>query len=384
MTKLLMLITSLAGGGAERAASELSINLGSNIKRKIVTLTDNISYPSNEPPISLNLKFKRPLIASFAYTTIIGTIKYRKLINKYKPEVSLSFLTLDNIINVLANARNKNTVIIVSVHTSLSHKFGNSLNGKLIKLVIQRMYSKANLIIAVSEGVEQELVNEYGISSNKIKVLYNPINLESIETMATEEILDEDFPRDMPIIINVGRLSKAKGQWNLIRAFSKVRERIKCKLCIIGTGPLERDLKNLTKKLNLEDDVLFLGWKDNPFKYISKSSLFVLSSVSEALPYALIEAMACGCPVISTNCKYGPAEILKDGKYGILIPSVENENNFHLGLGSLNNTELILADEIIRLLEDTHIRKIYCKKSKERAKNFSLDSIIPLYENILK
>jgi len=377
-----MLITSLAGGGAEKAASELSLNLAENVQRRIITLTNKISYPSNIPPISMKLTLKDTGVITMSYAAVIGIIKYRKILNIYKPDVSLSFLVLDNLINVLSNIGNNKTKVILSVHTVLSMKFRKSRIGRYGKFGINILYNKADLIIVVSRGIRAELIRDYNINPKKIRVVYNPLDIEKIQYLAKDIMHDTWFDKKLPIIINMGRLMEAKGQWHLIRAFSKVRERKQCKLVICGIGELKSYFVKLIKDLNLTNDVIFLGWLDNPFKYISKASIFVSSSIWEALPYALIEAMACGCPVIATDCKYGPREILGNGKFGILVPPMDGR--FYEASDTLTPEEDCLANEIIRLLEDGMLRRKISKKGKKRATDFSKYRVNEVYKQVIQ
>lgn len=377
-----MLITSLAGGGAERVASELSLNLSPNIDRQIVILTDDVSYPSNKPPLSLGIKFRQPLVLSMVYAFLKGIFEYKKIMKKYKPEYSLSFLTLDNFINIISNYGNRNTKTIISVHIALSMKFRNSLTDKIAKVIVKNLYNKADLVIAVSEGVRDELIQDFKINPDKVKVLHNPIDIKKIKCLSRDPVQDEKwFNEDIPIIINVGRLVKQKGQWHLIRAFSKVREQINCRLVIRGNGELKPYLQNLVDELNLTKDVIFLEWKENPFKYISKATVFASSSLWEALPYALTETMACGCPTISTNCKYGPQEILGNNEYGILVPPMDGK--MYHGTDPLTAEEIFLAESIIKLLKYESLRTAYSVKSLERASEFELMKCINKYEKCL-
>jgi glycosyltransferase involved in cell wall biosynthesis len=377
-----MLITSLAGGGAEKVASELSLNLSRNIDRQIVILSDKVSYPSKEPPLSLGIKFRKPLALWIPYAFLLGVIKYRKLLKSYKPDLSLSFLTLDNLINIISNYGNPDTKTIISVHIALSMKFKNSLPDRMAKFVIKNLYNHADLIVAVSEGVREELISDFNIKSSKIKVMYNAVDINKIQGLSEESIDDESwFNEDVPLIINVGRLAIQKGQWHLIRAFSEVRKHRKCRLIIRGSGELQEYLSNLVKELNLTEDVKFLGWKDNPYKYIAKSSFFVSSSLWEALPYALTESMACGRPIISTDCKYGPREILGENEYGILVPPMDGK--LRNALEPLSTNEQILSKAIINFLDNTELRNLYAQKSKERVKNFAVEKCIKNYESII-
>ncbi len=377
-----MLITSLAGGGAERVASELSLNISPKISRRIVILTDEISYSSNEPPLSMAINFQKPLALSYIYAFLKGTIKYKKLLTKNKPDVSLSFLTLDNLINIISCYGNKSTKTVISVHIALSMKFRDSHKDKIAKIIIKNLYNKADLVIAVSEGVRYELVHDFNIDPDKVKVLYNPVDINKIKRLSKDPVQDEEwFNESIPIIMNIGRLVKQKGQWHLIRAFSKVRKETACRLVIRGNGELKPYLQNLIKELDLTQDVIFLEWKENPFKYVSKATIFASTSLWEALPYALTETLACGRPVISTNCKYGPQEILGDNEYGILVPPMDGV--MYNGNAPLTAEEICLANTIIKLLKDENLRIFYSNKSVKRASEFELKKCIDKYERYL-
>ncbi len=237
-----MLITSLSGGGAERVASELSINLNNDIERKIIILTDNISYKYDQKPESLHLKLdlKNPLLCILY--SIIGILRYRKKINSDEPDISLSFLLLDNVINIISNMFNKNVKIIISIHTNLHNKFKNNPFYNLIVLVLPLIMNRADRIIAVSEGVKNNLINEFGINPEKIIVLHNPLDTEKISKQMSSSI--QSCSNKKPTFINIGRLTDVKGQWHLIRAFSLVRKQMDARLIICGEGPLESLLKS--------------------------------------------------------------------------------------------------------------------------------------------
>jgi glycosyltransferase involved in cell wall biosynthesis len=381
--RLLMLITSLAGGGAERCASELSLNLSPGIEREFVTLLDRQSYPVKDRVTCLGLGLEPLTILNLLTGLFLGVIRYRRAVKKYSPDVSLSFLMLDNTINILSNIGNKKVKKIVSVHIALSEKFKSPFAYVFAKLYFYLLYNRADMVIAVSSGVRDELVNEFHIDPSKVKILFNPTDVKLIEKLAGESVGDEQWCSDgTPFIMNVGRLTRQKGQSHLIRAFSKVREQRACKLVIRGDGEYKQYLEGLVHELGMAGDVKFLGWKENPYKYISRSCIFILSSLWEALPYALIESMACGCPVISTDCKYGPREILKDGACGILVPAMDGVR--HKASDPLAPEEEALADAIIRLLDDEALRKNYSERSRARAMDFDKGRIIEEYESYIQ
>jgi glycosyltransferase involved in cell wall biosynthesis len=182
------------------------------------------------------------------------------------------------------------------------------------------LYPWSNQIIGVSQGVAQDLAQITGISPKKIEVIYNPVlNLDIFEK--AKNPVDHPFflPGKPPVILGVGRLDPQKDFSNLINAFAIVQKVTPARLVILGSGLLKRSLQALVKDLNLEDKVTFLGFVTNPYPYMINSSVFVLSSIWEGLPTVLIEALALKTPIVSTNCPSGPAEILRQGKYGHLV-----------------------------------------------------------------
>ncbi len=213
------------------------------------------------------------------------------------------------------------TRLVVSEHNVLS------LNAKLTNherwspLLAKLFYNWADGIVAVSQGVAQDLVQITNLPRSRIRVIYNPI--------VTPELLDKsqespDHPwfkeGEPPVILGVGRLEPQKDFPNLIRAFARVRQMQPARLIILGSGKEKSKLNALIRELGLEKDVALLGFVNNPYAYIAKAAIFALSSAWEGLPTVIIEAMALGTPVVSTNCESGPAEILAEGKYGSLVP----------------------------------------------------------------
>ena len=388
-----ILIPKLAGGGAERAASNLSLHLDNEKYNKYV-----IVYNSNDKDYSYEGQMID--LDAVAISNPFGKIynffkriyKLKKVKKKYDIDATISFLSGPNLVNILSKENDK---VIVSVRSFISKNL-NGFYGNLHKFLIKKFYNKADKIISVSDVLKKDLKNEYGISEEKIKVIYNNYDIDSINKMSNETI--ETKYKDIfnkPTIINMGRLTEAKGQWHLIRAFSKVKEEVKdAQLVILGKGELENYLKKLTLDYGLEKDIHFLGFKNNPFKYIANSTLFVFPSLYEGFPNALAEAMVCKIPVVSSDCKSGPREILapdidcnkeieniKYAKYGILTPIFDG---FHYdGKDELSEKERQLANIIVRVIENKKFLKKYSKLSYERVNDFSTTNIIKEWENVL-
>lgn len=396
MNNLIFLIPTLSNGGAERVVSNLSLFLDERKKIEIVLLGNNakIMYPYGGEIVWLNSSSSRLVLNSKILSLVSKLRKVYNLKTKRTSSTTISFMEYQNIINLLSASRGKS---IVSVRNHMSTKHKQGIKSKLWNLTIKFLYPKADLIIAVSEEIKRDLIDNYNIKADKIKVIYNSYDIHGIKEMAKEEIEDkysEIF--NHPVIITAGRLNKQKGHWHLIRAFSKVKEAIpNAKLVILGEGELESYLKELASDLNIIDDVHFLGFQKNPFKYIARSKIFVLTSFHEGFPNALAEAMVCGVPVISSDCKSGPREILaptefdnqnmnykicKD-RYGILTPVCDGIK-YH-AIDPITREEVAIADSMISLLKDDGHRTYFSNQSKERIKDFEISKIIKEWESVI-
>jgi glycosyltransferase involved in cell wall biosynthesis len=259
---------------------------------------------------------------------------------------------------------NIDTPLFISVNTNPNFHYRKRIYGKYL---IRFLYplKKVTAIVPVSKELKEILINKYKLDGMKIKPIYNGFDIERIQNLAKENVSDYNMIlNDKSIIkfITIGRLSKEKGHKYLIDAFSKViREIPNSRLFIIGEGPLRAKLIKSIKDNMLENKVILLGIKKNPYKYISKANVFVLSSLHEGLPTVLIEALVCNMPVISTNCETGPTEILDDGKYGFLTNVADSDD---------------LAEKMILLAKSVETRETFSKKSIDRISIFEKEKFI--------
>lgn len=368
-TKILFLIPTLSTGGGERVVSELSLHLPESIEKVIVLFKKEISYPYKGRVISLDVFIGGNLLLKI-FNYFSGLLKFKRIVSSEKPDYVISFGHPANIINILSGA--KSIVRVDNFYSSSCHGFG----GNIYKFLIKILFNRAHMIIDVSKESAQDLIENFNVRREKIKVIYNPLNIREIEKLA-EEPLGENYQEIFknPVIINMGRLNYQKGQRYLIEAFREIKDRIKdAKLVILGNGELEKSLRDLSEKMGIGNDVYFLGWQENPFKFLSKSKLFILSSLWEGLPYVLMEAMACGLPIISFDCKSGPREILAPdtdfsyqtknieyAKYGILL---EKEN------------KKLLSQVATKILLDEDLSKKFSQSSRTRAMDFDIKNII--------
>lgn len=231
-------------------------------------------------------------------------------------------------VNVLAlRARNltrSRTRVFVTSNTNITSQLDSMQPDKKEKQLrlLRKYYPQNDGIMAVSRGVAEDTARILGIPAERIRVIHNPVVTPDLETLARirpgHPWMSEDA--DIPVILGVGRLEPQKDFPTLIRAFALVREVTPCRLMILGEGALRPDLQTLADELGVGSDLEMPGFVRNPYQYLRAAALFVLSSRWEGSPNGLTEALAIGTPVVATNCPDGPREILREGKYGPLVP----------------------------------------------------------------
>lgn len=188
-------------------------------------------------------------------------------------------------------------------------------------LGMRLFYRFTDLIVAVSRGVAKDVIQITSLPPDRVTVIHNPVITPMLQKLAGEPVSHPWFHDSrIPVIIGMGRLTRQKDFTTLVRAFAEVRKDRKCRLLILGDGAQRLELEALVLELGVENDIELPGFTENPFSYLSKCSLFVLSSRWEGSPNALTEALALGKPVVSTDCPNGPREILKRGEFGRLVP----------------------------------------------------------------
>jgi glycosyltransferase involved in cell wall biosynthesis len=354
--KIAFFIPSLRGGGAERVfvtlANEITkrgFNADLVLAQKEGPYLRDVSSKVN----IVDLKSKRILFCLFPL------IKYLK---GEKPLSLFSTIHHINIISALAGIISMpNTKIIIRT----PNYFSLSASKKELFLA-KFFYKRANKIIAISEGVKKDLASSLKLSPNKIITIYNPIDISSVLEKSKENSSHKWFKnKETKALLGVGRLTEQKDFSTLIQAFAIVKSHnSSVKLIILGEGKERENLKNLIRELRLENDVDIPGFVNNPYSYMANSDIFVLSSKYEGFGNVLVEAMACGTPVVSTDCPSGPSEILNNGKYGKLVP-VEDVN--------------ALAEAIEETLENPIEKEIL----QERAKYFSVEKAVNEYLKLI-
>lgn len=311
-------LPSLGGGGAERVmlnfANEL-VDQGLKIDLVLVSANGPFLKDIDQRIRVIDLGCKRQLNSTFSLISYI---------RKNKPSAIFSALVTTNIIALTTKVflRTKFKVIISErAVSSIALKHIGFPQRYILPKLIKLFYRRADAIIAVSNGVKEDLEKKFMIPGHLIKVIYNPVNYDEILLKKNKSIVHPVFRNSKEkIIISVGRLTKQKNFKLLISAFAAVNENISSTMIILGEGDLKKTLIQHAVKLRVEQKVHFLGFVDNPFAWMARADLFVLSSDYEGLPGSLLQAMVCGTKVVSTDCPSGPAEILQGGKWGRLVP----------------------------------------------------------------
>jgi len=388
---IILLVSNLKGGGAQRVVSNLSKFLSAEY-RLFICLHDgrDILYPFHGKLIDLQIP---PTMCWFGRIVnfIKRIIKFKKIRNKIKPDFVISFMESSNFVNLFSGHAGKT---IISVRNYKAKRL-KRVTGKVFKLLMKLFYNNSWKIVAVSEGIRKDLIDYYGLEEKRISVVYNPVDLGYITEMVAKPLAVDDEPLFYyPVIITAGKMMRQKGQWHLIRAFSVIKKSMQnIKLVILGDGPLKPYLIALINNLGLENDIKLLGFQKNPFQYFNRASIFVLPSLFEGFPNVLLEAMACGLPVISTDCPTGPREILDPGSYrlknlsdieygpyGILVPQFDGKIYNTEGLV---HEEKLLADAAIDLISNNSQMMSYQNKSLHRAEDFSLEKIADSWAAIM-
>jgi glycosyltransferase involved in cell wall biosynthesis len=370
MIKLLVVIHSLKGGGAEKVL----INLLKGLDRGKFSITLVLYERVFDFPLPNNIEVEILNIRAGKNIFTLGIGFLRKIIRlsgimrKAGPDIVFSLLSSTNVTVILAKLLSGiRCRLIISEHTHPSVNLDNERFGCITKLFMRYVYPYADTIIAVSGGIKNDLIKVFHLHDNKIEVIYNPVDLKEIQISSRETADHEWFHDEIPVIISVGRLTKQKGYPYLIKAFSLARRSLPCRLMILGEGEDKERLVEMARQSGVDRDIEFMGFRENPFPYMAKASLFVLSSLYEGFGNVIVEAMSLGLPVISTECPSGPSEIIDDKKNGILVPVKD---------------ERALARAINEVLTDKALRERLGMEAKLKSEVFALEKIMKDYGRV--
>ncbi len=356
--KIMLIVPMLHQGGFERVCVATARLLEPYYEVYIVIFdSGDIAYDIKGLNVTdLHMGVKDSM-AGKALNIVRRSLAVRKLKHKLNIDIAYSFGPTANMVNVFSGRSAK---IWVGIRSYMDME-----NEKKIRLFTGR----ADKVLCCSKRIEEEITEKYRCS--KAVTLYNPLDVAELRKRAEEEEPKLPWDSREHIIVSMGREDDVKGFWHLLKAFAQVRKRISdVKLLIIGEGDFG-EYRILADGLGVGDGVYFAGMKRNPFPYLGTACLYVLTSYHEGFPNALIEAMALGIPVIATDCLTGPREILQgEGEdYGILIANMSPEKNMDAGM--VTEEEMLLADEMERMLQEEGRRERYRSAAVKRANDFS-------------
>lgn len=350
----------LLGGGAERVMVDLAggfAERGLNVDL-VLGKAEGVYLPSVHSRVNIvDLSSSR---------TVAALPKLAQYLRRNRPKALIATLEHANVVALMAGllTGHKTRLVIREANTpSASAKKARGVSAQSVARLMRWLYPKADGIVAVSEGVAHDLSRAFAIPQEKVSVILNPVLTNRVFELAKAPNPHPWLEQDIPVILGVGRLTTQKDFPTLIRAFAKVRLQRQARLLILGEGQDRAELESLACELGVAADVHFAGFAENPFAYMVRASVYVLSSIYEGLPNALIQAMALGTPAVATDCPSGPKEVLEDGRYGELVPMQDCET---------------MAAAILKTLESD------CKSVDETWCNrYQVDTVIDQYLQLL-
>jgi glycosyltransferase involved in cell wall biosynthesis len=312
-----LFLPNLGAGGAERVSLTLARAFHGAGHRVSLVVGSTAGHLARDVPAEVELV---DLESGRVRSALVGLSRW---LRKENPAVLISSQAHANVVAFLAHrfAGSSARLILREVSTP-SRSIGQQREPtrSITRALMSTAYRRADAVVAVSRAAALDLQAFLAVQLGNLSVVYNPVITTRVSRLAQEQVDHPWFADNGPVIMSVGRLSEEKDYPTLIRALAGMRTHTDARLLILGEGPLRADLERLVESVGLAGRVSMPGFVSNPYAYMSRADLFVLSSRFEGLPGVLIEALACGCRVTSSDCPSGPREILKDGVLGKLVP----------------------------------------------------------------
>lgn len=377
--RIALAIPHLGGGGAERSVLKLARGLIERGYRVDILVFEKIDTLADEMPSEARLIELKPgpiqdihdrihLVRRFGYRILkflrINLLQDARSMAAYidaeQPDCVLPSLPRAKSAALLAICFSRlGPVVIPTIHSVLINR------KRRFRSLYSILFPMADRLVTVSDGVADNLSTNLEFPREKISRIYNPADTEEITKLARDvpehPWMSDDGP---PVILAAGRLARVKDYPTLLQAFRQVSRNRDVRLIILGEGSWRRRLEKMIRKMGLQEKVSLPGWVSNPYAFMSRATLFVLSSRNEGLGNVLIEAMACGCPCVSTDCPSGPAEILNNGRFGPLVPVGDDS---------------ALAAAMERVLDSPPGKEALLARAQE----FSFDASVDQYERLI-
>lgn len=380
--KIVFVLTSLRKGGAEGKAQKLINALNSHYQVELLVFNNAIEYDL-PPGVHLRLLGSRMRFLRGTWLQLpLIFLRYFTYIRQSQIQTSLSYGYMPNMLCLWSRLFGwKGRAIINHINNSgLELNKASGLKGKIRKALISRYYQKADAIVVPSEGLKEDILTNFRVSSDKTHLIYNPLELATIDVMSSEPVNVDLNEGDAFIFIHVGNHRPQKNHRLLLESFAEIKHD-RAVLWLLGTGTDHEPLLEMAKELGISKRVRFYGMVRNPYAFMAKANCLVLSSDYEGLPNVILEALACQLPVISTDCDFGPREILapetdfrkqtlvvETCQFGILTP--------------VGNTAL-LSNAMEMIITRSDIVDELRKSSRTRAEDFDINYLLNRYFELI-
>jgi glycosyltransferase involved in cell wall biosynthesis len=358
-------------GGAERTTTTLLEKLDKSIFEVVLITKKGVfpSLPANETIYIDDLGVKDGF---GGFRALMRDAKIIGGLIKKKADVAFGMLHYGCIVlSVIKFISGDRVRIVASPRTPSKAAIDFYLKDEPLKKALWNFMIKffcrySDYVVAASKGIREECISGYKAERKKVIVVNNSVDVQSVTELSAKPV-EGETPCDALIISTAGRLAPEKNMEVLLKSFAKLRRDLNVRLWVIGDGPERRNLEYLAASLNLTDSVVFWGFQENPYKFIGRSDVFVHTSLFEGFGNIILEAMACGVPVIATDCPFGPCEIINNGETGMLVPVSD---------------EPALTQALKLVLEDKGLRDLFIKNAYVRLIDFTPESMVRHYEDI--
>jgi glycosyltransferase involved in cell wall biosynthesis len=384
MKRVLFIISSLTEGGAQRAVSNIVTHLPDDWEIDILLNTSSrITYPYRGNIIDLHLAIPQNR-NGLVYQSRMFFRRY-KVLRKIKKNnnyaACISFSESANIVNVITGRKYCRVLLSVRINISNDSTLKKRL---LVNAMIRLLYKKADRVIPNSKGIRNDLINNFGLKPTLVQTICNGFAIDEIKKCISHPSKAASFT-----FITTARIYHQKGQWHLIRAFNElINKQLDCRLIIVGDGPYREYIEKLIYDYHLEQNVVLKGFLDNPFQEMAAADVFVFPSLFEGFSNAMLEALVCELPIISSDHRSGAREILAPdtdieyeqkteiefAQYGIIVPVCSG--NRYNATDPLEPQEILLAEAMEKLYLDRSIVAKYSEVALLRAKDFSIEKAV--------
>lgn len=366
--RLLLFSPTLGDGGSDR----LTITLLRRFDRR--RFAPELVLMRREGALIPEIPDDVPVAALGSRRLAVALPALTRAIRRARPDVVLCMHGGANVVVAAAHLAARSRARLVLIEHSALVRADRTRRRTVAEVAAKRvLYRRADAIIAVSEGVRRDLLARLGLPEARVELVHNPVEVADLPAQMQAPVDHPWFAAGgrtagIPVITAVGRLVAIKDYPTLLAAFARIRAARPARLAILGDGPLRAELEARIAAAGLRDDVVLFGFRANPFQFLARSRLLLHASRAEGLPGALIEAMVCGAPVVSTDCDFGPREVVTDGRDGFLVPVGDAD---------------ALAARATALLADDALAARMSEAARTSAGRFAVATTIAGYERVL-